>query len=128
MAGILNKGSYLKRDLESRDFGFAQLNPSLTDDCVDPPVTHDHLSTKRSYPGGRIIRRQSTVNTPGYTTTDDFGTDGDDTPHSPIPYYSQPNVFQANASFPADGSKPATIDLVFLGKSYSLPRSAFILY
>lgn len=65
--------------------------------------------------GGRIIRRQSTTsNTPGYTTTDDFGTDGDDTIHLPIPYYSQPNYFQTNVSFPADGSLPATVDVIFL--------------
>ena len=45
---------------------------------------------------------------------DDFGTDGDDTIHSAIPYYTQPNYFEANASFPTDGSTPATVDLVFL--------------
>ena len=56
----------------------------------------------------------STPQTPGYTTTDDFGKDGDDTPHSTIPSYRQPSVIQANASFPADGSTPTAVDLVFL--------------
>lgn len=60
------------------------------------------------------MRRQSTTPVPGYTTSDDFGTDGDDTIHSAIPYYSQPNDLQANASFPTDGSDPETVDLVFL--------------
>ena len=46
--------------------------------------------------------------------TDDFGTDGDDTIHSRIPNYPQPNDLQANASFPTDGSEPATVDLIFL--------------
>lgn len=45
---------------------------------------------------------------------DDFGTDGDDTIHSKIPYYPQPNDLQANASFPTDGSEPESVDLIFL--------------
>lgn len=45
---------------------------------------------------------------------DDFGTDGDDTIHSKIPNYPQPQHIQANASFPADHSVPARVDLVFL--------------
>jgi hypothetical protein len=79
------------------------------------PVTHDHLVSKRSYPGGRIIRRQTST-TPGYTTTDDFGSDGDDTIHSKIPYYSVPNFFQANGSLPSNGTLAAddVVDLIFL--------------
>lgn len=97
-------------DLSTRDF----IDPlKYQDACLDPPVTHNHVS-KRSYPGGRVIRRQSTALTPGYTTTDDFGNDGDDTPHSNIPFFRQPNNLQANASFPADGSQPQKVDLIFL--------------
>lgn len=77
--------------------------------CLDPSITHDHLNRRSS---GKLTRRQDVV-TPGYITTDDFGTDGDDTAHSKIPNYSQPNAFQANASFPTDGSNPTTVDLVF---------------
>ena len=75
----LNSGNFpSKRSLSTESFEFSQLNPSLEpDSCIDPPVTHDHLNTKRSYPGGRIVRRQSSTLTPGYTTSDDFGTDGD---------------------------------------------------
>ena len=51
--------------------------------------------------------------TAGYTTTDDFGTDGDDTPHSKIPNYDLPVYVQGNASFPATG-EPTSVDLVFL--------------
>jgi len=80
--------------------------------CTDPLITHDALS-KRSYPGSRIVRRQSAL-TAGYTTTDDFGASGDDTPHLSVAHYSVPNYFQANASFPANGSLPATVDLVYL--------------
>lgn len=109
--GILNAGAYQKRDLSVNDFGFSPLTDLSGDSCVDPPVTHDHVQ-KRAYVGGKVIRQ--TEITPGYTTTDDFGTDGDDTIHSKIPYYNQPNDLQANGSFPTDGSMPATVDLIFL--------------
>jgi hypothetical protein len=112
---ILNAGPFQKkRDLSTADFNFS---PMLADRdiCIDPPLTHTHGAlNKKSLPSGRVIRRQSTTPSPGYTTTDDFGTDGDDTMHSNIPYYSQPNDLQANASFPTDGSTPETVDLVFL--------------
>jgi hypothetical protein len=112
---ILNKGAFQKkkRDLETADFGFS---PVLADRdvCIDPPLTHAHETHKRGQPAGRLIRRVNTKPLPGYTTTDDFGTDGDDTIHSTIPNYSQPNDLQANASFPINGSTPATVDLVFL--------------
>jgi hypothetical protein len=112
---ILNAGAYQKkRDLETTDFNF---NPILADrdTCIDPPITHSYEGvTRRSKQGGRLIRRQSTAPTPGYTTVDDFGNDGDDTIHSTIPNYPQPNDLQANGSFPLDGSLPKTVDLVFL--------------
>ncbi|KAH0560007.1 hypothetical protein GP486_003469 [Trichoglossum hirsutum] len=108
--GILNAGPAQKRGL-SQDFGFGQM--PLQDSCVDPPISHDHI-TGKSYAGGRLLRRQNDQLFPGYATTDDFGTDGDDTPHTKIPFFTQPNDVQANASFPTDGSDPKTVDLVFL--------------
>jgi hypothetical protein len=113
---ILNAGPFQKkrRDLNTADFNFSPLLMDR-DTCIDPPLTHQYDGlTRRSKQGGRLIRRQSTNPTPGYTTSDDFGTDGDDTIHSKIPNYSQPNDLQANASFPIDGSMPKTVDLVFL--------------
>ena len=112
--GILNAGAFQKRDLSTSDFGSAPVLAD-SDTCIDPPLTHNYNGmTPRSQPGGRLIRRQNTAPTPGYTTSDDFGTDGDDTVHSKIPNFSQPNDLQANASFPLDGSEPETVDLVFL--------------
>ncbi|KAJ4341202.1 hypothetical protein N0V87_001942 [Didymella glomerata] len=112
---ILNAGPYQKkRGLQTSDFGFSNILADR-DTCIDPPLTHTYEGvTRRSKQGGRLIRRQSTKPTPGYTTVDDFGTDGDDTVHSTIPHYSQPNDLQANGSFPLDGSLPKTVDLVFL--------------
>ncbi|KAF1945841.1 hypothetical protein EJ02DRAFT_451261 [Clathrospora elynae] len=113
---ILNAGPFQKkkRDLEAADFNFSPILADR-DTCIDPPLTHHYEGmTRRSKQGGRLIRRQSTAPIPGYTTSDDFGTDGDDTVHSRIPNYSQPNDLQANGSFPLDGSLPKTVDLVFL--------------
>jgi hypothetical protein len=113
---ILNSGPFQKkkRGLSTADFNFS---PVLADrdTCIDPPLTHQYDGlVRRSMQGGRLIRRQSTAPTPGYTTKDDFGTDGDDTVHSRIPNFSAPNDLQANGSFPIDGSLPKTVDLVFL--------------
>ncbi|KAF2758945.1 hypothetical protein EJ05DRAFT_492528 [Pseudovirgaria hyperparasitica] len=114
--GILNAGAFQKRStpappergFETRDFAFQPYILLDGDTCVDPPTTSPSLH-KRS---GRTIRRSTP--SPGYTTTDDFGSDGDDTMHARIPFYAQPNDLQANASFPADGTEPETVDVVFL--------------
>ncbi|KAL8830458.1 MAG: hypothetical protein Q9191_001420 [Dirinaria sp. TL-2023a] len=113
--GILNAGPFQKkrRDLEARDLGFTHLTGEV---CPEGIGQHNHKSLKRrAEPLTRgMHRRQTATLTPGYVTKDDFGTDGDDTVHSRIPNYAQPNDLQANASFPTDGSEPATVDLVFL--------------
>lgn len=49
----------------------------------------------------------------GYTTVDEFGSDGDDAIHSPIDFYTVPNCIQAEIEFP-EGRNPDTVDLVFL--------------
>ena len=53
------------------------------------------------------------MQSPGYATVDDFGNDGDDTIHSPIPRFTGQDTMQINASFPVDGSLPTVVDLVF---------------
>ncbi|OJD31340.1 calcineurin-like phosphoesterase [Diplodia corticola] len=117
---IMNAGPYqkkkLRRSLTHADLAFTPLAPSLpdADACIDPPLSHSPLHA-RAFRGGRLLRRQEvTTTTPGYATSDDFGTDGDDTLHSPIPAYDLPIDVQANASFPADGSAPDTVDVVYL--------------
>ncbi|KAF2139062.1 uncharacterized protein K452DRAFT_328397 [Aplosporella prunicola CBS 121167] len=110
---IMNGGPYQKkRNLATQDFSFSPMALLDQDSCIDPPITHNHLSS-RSYTGGQLLRRQE-ANAPGYTTKDDFGTDGDDTPHSSIPSYDLPIDIQANASFPVDGSDPDAIDVVYV--------------
>ena len=58
--------------------------------------------------------------TPGYTTTDDAGSDGDDTVHAPIQFYSVPNALESRIGFPPaatadppDSADPVSVDLVY---------------
>lgn len=57
--------------------------------------------------------QRRTLVTPGYVTHDDFGSDGDDTLHAPIPYHKATALVVANASFAADKSMPQHVDIVF---------------
>ena len=60
---------------------------------------------------------------PGYTTTDDAGSTGDDTIHSPIKFYRVPNCLEARIDFPPKRSSasasattedPASVDLIYV--------------
>jgi len=107
----LNDRREAKRNSAGSVFGSMPL-PSVKDTCFDPSV--GLLTEGQAELKARGITRRQTVVTPGYVTSDDFGTDGDDTPHSSISSYPQPNYAQGNASFPADGTTPAIVDVVFL--------------
>jgi 2',3'-cyclic-nucleotide 2'-phosphodiesterase (5'-nucleotidase family) len=51
---------------------------------------------------------------PGYTTSDDAGTDGDDTIHSAIKFYNVPNCIQSTVGFKLDDEhEPDTVDLIY---------------
>ncbi|CZR52320.1 related to Ser/Thr protein phosphatase family protein [Phialocephala subalpina] len=86
--------------------------PQVKDSCVDPTISL--ITGEVGELKTRGISRRQTVTSFGYVTTDDFGTDGDDTPHTKIPSYSQPNYVAGNASFPIDGTTPDFVDVVFL--------------
>ena len=72
---------------------------------------------------------EDTPLTPGYTTTDDAGKDGDDTMHSPIMFYKVPNCIESRIGFPAtDAEEPETVDLVYVDfiQSYILLALKFL--
>ncbi|KLJ05985.1 hypothetical protein EMPG_10598 [Blastomyces silverae] len=124
---ILNAGPFQKKRSDNPEVDtYSSSMLAGHESCVDPPLITSR-QMRRDLLKPRSItrhRRDETEIYPGYTTTDDFGTDGDDTPHSTIPRFPQPNDVQANASFPTDGSDPETVDLVFvsfIGKDYVLP-------
>ncbi|KAI5199182.1 hypothetical protein AUEXF2481DRAFT_68033 [Aureobasidium subglaciale EXF-2481] len=50
---------------------------------------------------------------PGYTTKDDAGKDGDDTIHAPIRFYDVPNCIQAEVNLPNDKKDVETVDIVY---------------
>ncbi len=51
---------------------------------------------------------------PGYTTKDDAGTDGDDTIHQPIKFYSVPNCIGAEIGYSSEkDDKPENVDLIY---------------
>ncbi|KAI0843828.1 5'-nucleotidase [Daldinia vernicosa] len=92
--------------------------PVERDICVDPvPVrfTESRSEERRAFnhESPRITRRQVVDLTAGYTTMDDFGTDGDDTAHSKIPYYEIPDFFQGVAGF-SDNQTADVVDVVFV--------------
>lgn len=110
--GQLNRASENdKRDLTYPVFNFASLAGDACPDASLGIMSSEGILKSRSFTRG-LHRRQSL--SPGYSTTDDFGTDGDDTPHSSIPGYPQPVYIQSNGTFPTNGSAPATVDLIFL--------------
>lgn len=54
--------------------------------------------------------------TPGYTTVDDDGKDGDDTVHSPFARCKLPQVMQTNVDFPAkDDATVDKVDVIYNG-------------
>lgn len=52
--------------------------------------------------------------TPGYTTKDDAGSDGDDTMHSPISFYRVPNVIQSRIDPTSQTDDPKKVDVVYI--------------
>jgi 2',3'-cyclic-nucleotide 2'-phosphodiesterase (5'-nucleotidase family) len=80
--------------------------------------------------------------TPGYTTKDDAGSDGDDTEHSPINFYRVPNCIQSIINGSTTLSETETVDVVyiefiqpwillafkFLGLDYTEPDTAPYMY
>jgi 2',3'-cyclic-nucleotide 2'-phosphodiesterase (5'-nucleotidase family) len=52
--------------------------------------------------------------TPGYTTKDDAGSDGDDTVHAPISFYRVPNVIQSRIDPSSQAEDPEVVDVVYI--------------
>ncbi|KIH92990.1 Ser/Thr protein phosphatase family protein [Sporothrix brasiliensis 5110] len=107
----LNSGGADKRSLASVDantlFG--------RDACVDPEVSLARRDASTSTPDSSLlgIGRRQVQETSGYITTDDFGTDGDDTAHSSIPSYSIPLYYMATGGY-SKCRNPDKVDVVFV--------------
>ncbi|PTB36439.1 hypothetical protein M441DRAFT_61918 [Trichoderma asperellum CBS 433.97] len=97
-----------KPSLAMRDDDLATM-PNLRDSCTDPSL--GYLTRREMRQNHGVVRRQEAV-TSGYVTTDDWGTDGDDTTHTKIPDYQLPRYWQAQANWPK-GKDPEFVDLIF---------------
>ena len=102
------------------------------DIIIAPPKLSSALRVMNSaqHPLSPTKDDNETPLTPGYTTKDDAGTDGDDTIHSPVSFYRVPNCIEARIGFdppnnnippspslldkPSTLKKPETVDLVYL--------------
>lgn len=68
-----------------------------------------------------ILSNEDPPSSPGYTTVDDLGSDGDDTIHSPIYFYTVPYFIQSQIDFPKTTTAarkqnvdPEYVDIVFV--------------
>lgn len=78
----------------------------------------DWASTFGSTPQQAVLAdhlHPDTELSPGYTTTDDAGNDGDDTLHSKISFYRVPNCIESRIGFQgvAHAANPETADLIY---------------
>ena len=85
---------------------------------VDVQVSAGSLDAQDIYPHGEQIPLTTKTDdlTPGYTTNDDDGSDGDDTIHTPIKFYKVPNCIESRIDFPpasSRGQDPASVDVVY---------------
>lgn len=80
------------------------------DECTNP--TMGNLTPREMRERRGPVRRQEVI-TPGYVTKDDWGTDGDDTNHTAVPFMRNPGYYEARGGFPAGGSSPEVVDVVF---------------
>ncbi|KAK2836964.1 hypothetical protein FQN49_006547 [Arthroderma sp. PD_2] len=121
----LNKGPYQKRAEQYTSMPTQQITGA--DVCADPSPEFMEIKRREAPQGYKPFTRRTLDDSmlhPGYITSDDFGLDGDDTPHSKIPYHKVPIDIQANASFPMDGSKPEVVDVAFvdfIGAKFVVP-------
>jgi hypothetical protein len=90
-----------RRSLESLKY---TPNFNGADGCYDTPyMLADAESRLYSREVESKTRRAAPALTHGYVTSDEFGADGDDTPHPSVPNYDSPAYVGTNASLPATG-------------------------
>ena len=124
-----------------------QLWPASQSFAFKPPVrsvqTSTHQVDEQLFPargqmplGKEHAPDRDAELTPGYTTTDDAGYDGDDTIHAPIKFYGVPNALESRIGFPPavreedskESADPVSVDLVYVDfiESYILLALKFL--
>ncbi len=108
---LLNNDGPVSHQLPSSEMGPPRSR--RMSEIVDDVPNTDEDSWSQSQQVLSPEDRQKPELTPGYTTDDDLGDDGDDTLHSSLSFYRVPNVIESRLSFPK-GRDPPVVDLVFL--------------
>ncbi|EZF28028.1 hypothetical protein H112_00069 [Trichophyton rubrum D6] len=108
---ILTQAGFMPRDSSS-------LSPpeqwSRTEDFIAKAV-HIPLSQGADNEQNPLQDGDEPTLTPGYTTKDDGGTDGDDTVHTPVSFYRAPNCIMATITNDDDSSSTSNVvDLLYL--------------
>ena len=112
---------------------FEESNPKLQSWMLGPPEQRailqnivsqqdpaDSSTFMNSDTHQQLLKPEKPSLTPGYTTKDDAGNDGDDTVHSQISFYRVPNCIQAfinptpEGVIPPPPDAPATVDVVYI--------------
>lgn len=100
---------------------FHEADPQLQTQFLSPPAQgqlqhniHYDVAANLDRSGSQIHLGSKPNLTPGYTTKDDAGNDGDDTLHSAITFYDVPNCIQALVKPSAMKDDPEVVDLVFI--------------
>lgn len=100
---VLNKQPQILQ--ASQDESFMTLAPP------EQPAYHEDVVVNR-WAASSGQTPMSGKLTPGYTTEDDAGSDGDDTIHEPVSFYRLPNCLQVLLNNATEA--PETVDLVYL--------------
>ena len=92
---------------------FAHVSSNLQSEMLAPPeqmIIHQDIIAEPtidySATTQQILLADKPDLTPGYTTKDDAGTDGDDTLHSAISFYRVPNCIEVRVVFPTSSDSP----------------------
>ena len=106
---VLNNGAQMLQEM----------NPKLREWALGPihqqgrKIELSTRETSHTFDVHQIPMGSKPKLSPGYTTEDDAGSDGDDTEHSPIPFYKVPNVVQSRVDAPSLTGDPKTVDMVY---------------
>ena len=115
-----NRAKKLITLLNRGDEIFEKADPTLAMSKLAPVdqigIERDVIVEEISRPGPdkkQFSLTGDTALTPGYTTIDDLGNDGDDTIHAPISFYRVPNCIQSTINPQRVDLEETVVDLVF---------------
>ena len=80
--------------------------------AISSDIVVEHEAGFRSHAQQRLWSASEL--SPGYTTKDDAGSDGDDTEHSPISFYRVPNCIQSIINGSSTTSESEVVDVVYI--------------